>query len=129
MTSVGEQGFPGSSAVKNPPAMQETQIRSLGSPREGNGNPCQYSCLGYPVDRGAWRATVHGVAKSWVQLRDQTTVSEQQRRDSEPVRISRVGRRGPGLPLRESSLSAVVCNRGWVTPGRNQALDRGKTTS
>ena len=64
MASVGEQGFPGSSAVKNPPAVQETQIRSLGSPREGSGNPCQYSCLGNPVDRGAWRATVHGVTES-----------------------------------------------------------------
>ena len=36
-----------------------------GSPGEGNGNPCQCSCLGNPMDRGAWRATVHGVAKSW----------------------------------------------------------------
>ena len=32
---------------------------------EGNGNPLQYSCLEYPVDRGAWEATVHVVAKSW----------------------------------------------------------------
>ena len=30
------------------------------SPGEGNGNPLQYSCLGNPMDRGAWRATVHG---------------------------------------------------------------------
>ena len=36
--------------------------RSLG---EGNGNPLQYSCLENPTDRGAWRATVNGVAKSW----------------------------------------------------------------
>ena len=35
--------------------------RSLG---EGNGNPLEYSCLGSPMDRGAWRATVHGVAES-----------------------------------------------------------------
>ena len=34
------------------------------SPGEGNGNPLQYSCLGNPMDRGAWRATVHGVTKS-----------------------------------------------------------------
>ena len=33
------------------------------SPGEGNGNPLQYSCLGSPMDRGAWRATVHGVMK------------------------------------------------------------------
>ena len=34
-------------------------------PGEGNGNPLQYSCLENPMDRGAWRATVHGVAQSW----------------------------------------------------------------
>ena len=33
------------------------------SPGEGNGNPLQYSCLGNPLDRGAWQITVHGVAK------------------------------------------------------------------
>ena len=39
-------------------------IPGLGrSPGEGNGNPLQNSCLGNPMDRGAWRATVHGVAK------------------------------------------------------------------
>ena len=32
-------------------------------PGEGSGNPLQYSCLGNPVDRGAWPATVHGVAE------------------------------------------------------------------
>ena len=32
---------------------------------EGHGNPLQYSCLEIFMDRGAWRATVHGVAKSW----------------------------------------------------------------
>jgi len=35
------------------------------SPGEGNGNPLQYSCLENSTDRGAWWATVHGVAKSW----------------------------------------------------------------
>ena len=35
------------------------------SPGGGNGNPLQYSCLGNPMDRGAWRATVHRVAKNW----------------------------------------------------------------
>ena len=34
-----------------------------GSPGEGNGNPPQYSCLGNPMDRGAWYATVHGITK------------------------------------------------------------------
>ena len=39
-------------------------------PGEGNGNPLQYCCLENPMDRGAWRATVPGVAKSWAQLGD-----------------------------------------------------------
>jgi len=34
------------------------------SPGVGTSNPLQYSCLGNPMDRGVWRATVHGVAKS-----------------------------------------------------------------
>ena len=42
------------------------------SPGEGNGNPLQYSCLGNPMDRGAWWATVHRVAKSQTQLSDFT---------------------------------------------------------
>ena len=41
-----------------------------GSSGEKNGNPLQYSGLGNPMDRGAWRATVHGVAKSQTQLSD-----------------------------------------------------------
>ena len=39
---------------------------------EGNGTLLQYSCLGNPMDGGAWQATVHGVAKSWTQLSDFT---------------------------------------------------------
>ena len=46
--------------------------RSGRSPGEENGNPLQYSCLENPMDRGAWRATVHGVAKSRTRLRDFT---------------------------------------------------------
>ena len=48
-------------------------IPGLGrSPREGNGNPLQYSCLENPMDGGAWLATVHGVPKSRTQLSDFT---------------------------------------------------------
>ena len=57
--------------VKNPPA-NAGDLRDAGSipgsgrsPGEGHGNPLQYSCLENPMDRGAWRATGHGVAKSW----------------------------------------------------------------
>ena len=55
--------------VKNPPdkagdAENAGSIPGLGgSPGEGKGNPLQYSCLGNPMDREAWQATVHGVAK------------------------------------------------------------------
>ena len=37
-----------------------------------NGNPLKYSCLKNPMDRGAWWATVHGVAKSWTRRSDFT---------------------------------------------------------
>ena len=59
-------GFPGGSVVKNPPANARDagSIPGLGkSPGEGNGNPLQYSCLGNPMDRGAWWATIHAIAK------------------------------------------------------------------
>ena len=56
--------------VKNPPA-SAGDIKDAGlipgsgrSPGEGLGNPLQYSCLKNPMDRGAWRATVHRVTKS-----------------------------------------------------------------
>ena len=60
------RGFPGGSVVKNlhANARDTSLIPGLGrSPGEGNGSPFQYSCLGNPMDRGAWRATVHGVTK------------------------------------------------------------------
>ena len=51
-------------------------IPGLGrSSGEGNGNPLQYSCLENPMDRGAWWATVHGVAKSRTQLSELHTAS------------------------------------------------------
>ena len=40
------------------------------SPGEGHGNPLQCSCLENPMDKGAWWATVHGVAESWTRLSD-----------------------------------------------------------
>ena len=61
-------GFPGGSVGKESAfnAGDPTLIPGSGrSPGEGNSNPLQYSHLGNPMDRGAWRATVHGVAKSW----------------------------------------------------------------
>ena len=60
-------GFPGGSEVKASAsnAGDAGSIPGSGrSPGEGNGNPVQYSCLENPMDRGAWWATVHGVAES-----------------------------------------------------------------
>ena len=64
--SGANNSLPSSSMVKNPPA----SARDAGSipesgrlPEKGNENPLQYSCLGNPIGRGAWQATVHGVAK------------------------------------------------------------------
>ena len=59
-------GFPGGSEVKNPPANAGDVglIPVSGrSPGGGNGNLLQYSCLGNPMDRRAWRTMVHGVAE------------------------------------------------------------------
>ena len=59
-------GFPSGSVVQNHPASagDVSSIPGSGkSPGEGNGNSVQYSCLGNPMDRGAWQATVHGVTK------------------------------------------------------------------
>ena len=64
-------GYPGGSVVKNPPANTGDSgliPGSGGTPGEGNGNPLQYSCLGNPMDRGAWQATVYGVTKSQTEV-------------------------------------------------------------
>ena len=79
-----KKGFPGGSVVKNLPANAGDVglISFLGrSPGEGNGNPLQYSCLENPMDRGAWWATVHEVARSWPWLN--THVGTQALRDKE----------------------------------------------
>ena len=68
-------GFPGGSVVKNLPASAGDAgdaglITELGSSHGGgNGNPLQYSCLENTMGRGAWQATVHGVAKSRMRLK------------------------------------------------------------
>ena len=67
---MGRKSMQVALVVKNPPANIGDE-RDTGSipgsgrfPRGGNGNPLQYSCLENPMDRGAWQATVHKVAKS-----------------------------------------------------------------
>ena len=64
------QDLQSGSVVTNLPANAGLIPRLGRYPGEGTGNPLQYSCLGNPRDRGAWRATVHGAAKSWTQLSD-----------------------------------------------------------
>ena len=64
--------------VKNLPAHAGDVglIPGLGrTPGEGSGNPLQYFCLGNPMDKGAWWATVCEVTKSWIRLSDQTTTT------------------------------------------------------
>ena len=61
-----KEGFPGGSEVKNPSANagDAGSVPESGRfPGEGNGNPLQYSCLENPMDRGAWWATVCGIAR------------------------------------------------------------------
>ena len=70
-----ETGFPGGSDGKESAcnAGDLGSIPGLGrSPREGNGNPLQYTCLENPMGRGAWKATVQGVTKNRTRLNDYT---------------------------------------------------------
>ena len=69
------QWAPQVALVVNIPPANTGDIRDLGSipesgrsAGEGNGYPCQYSCLEYPMDRGAWSPRVHGITKSWTPL-------------------------------------------------------------
>ena len=68
------KGFPGGSDGKESACNTGDLGSVLGlgrSPGEGNGYPLQYSCLENSMDRGAWQATVHGVAKSRTRLSDE----------------------------------------------------------
>ena len=56
--------------VKNPPTMQKTWVQSLGQEDPLEKGILQYSCLENPMDRGAWWAAVHRVAKSQIRLSD-----------------------------------------------------------
>ena len=70
---VLDRGFPGGSDGKESACNAGDLGSSPGSgksPGEGNGYPLQYVCLGNPMDRGTWWATVYGAAKSWIQLSD-----------------------------------------------------------
>ena len=106
-------GFPGGAVVKNPPAnagdaRDADSIPESGrSPGGGNGNPLQSSCLENSRDRGAWRATVHGVTKSWTQLSD-----AHQKRDSWLSKFT----------FRNTSMQCVSDDTGAVCAKMNSTL-------
>ena len=71
------EGLPGGGSVVKSPPVNAGDTRDAGlvpgsgrSPGGGNGNPLQYFCLENSMDRGTWRATVHGVTKSQTHLSD-----------------------------------------------------------
>ena len=72
------------------------------SPGEGNGHPHQYSWLEKPIDRGARKATVHGVAKSWTRLMQLSILSKGKTLGSHSV-----------LTYGETSLS-IFCQFSWI---------------
>ena len=83
------------------------------SPRKRNGNSLQYSCLENPTDRGAWKAIVHGVTKSWTRLSDTISLSplrEKRRRKKGRRTRGAIGERG------WSSDAQDTCKHEWL-PG------------
>ena len=99
---------PGGAAVKSPPANAGDVGLTPGSERSsrgGNGNPTPYSCLGNPMDRGAWQDTVHGDVES-----DTTEATEHS------TGVNQAGQRwySRARPL------DLVCSRVWNIPELQQ---------
>ena len=97
-------GFPGGSDGKESSCSVGDLVLTPGlgrSPGEGHGYPLQYSCLENPMDRGAWRATVHGVAKSRTGL------------CSFHLHL--------GLYLSKAKRGKMGSRRQWATPSRREA--------
>ena len=71
-SSIVHRAYPVAQMVKESAcnAGDPGSIPGSGRSPEGNCNPLQYSCLENSMDRGAWKATVHGVTKSWIRLSD-----------------------------------------------------------
>ena len=84
LANAGDVGDPGS-------------IPGLGRyPGAGNGNPLQHPCLENSMDRGAWRATVHGVAKTWTWLSDRAHMQEMAKLNIDILRIGELKWKGMG---------------------------------
>ena len=106
-------GFPGGSVVKNLPANvgDASSISGLGrSPGEGNGYSLQYSCLENPLGRGAWRATVHGVAR----VRHDLATQQQQQKHSLLLELEDIEKGGNYRKMQFDvfpfNLDALVCH-------------------
>ena len=104
------RGFPGGSVIKSLPAKAENARDgaltpgSGRSPGRGNGNLFQYSCLKNLKDRGAWQATVHGLAKSRTQLSMHTLMEE----NSESSSLQRTQREYIYEPRRRLSSASTL---------------------
>ena len=131
-------------AVKKQPAgakdaRDASSVPGLGrSPGEGNDNALQYSCLENPMDRGAWQAIVHGVAKSRTRLSDWSHYTQALRKKKKPGLVSTAtasvhravqGARGPENARRAAGTGEVlpstqrVCECGsWKRKTREKIL-------
>ena len=108
---VWKTGFAGGSAVKNPPAMQEMQVRSLGQEGLLEKEMATHSSIlawRIPVDRGAWRATVHGVSKSQTQLKWLSMHTPFSKQDPSSLQCLKYVRSFVSVKL--SSISLSCCN-------------------
>ena len=123
-------GFSGGSAVKNLPAnagdtWDGSLILGLGrSPGEGNGNPLQYSCQDNPMDRGAWRAIVHRVAKglTWQSHWTCTLVVQFYKFTKKSFNCTIVIGESYAI-WKWKSLSCVwLCDSPWNSPGQNTGV-------
>ena len=100
--------------VKNLPAIQETWVKKIPwsrrSPGERNGRPLQYSSLGSPMNRGAWRAAAHEVAKNPTQLRLSQTLGDSEGQCSPESRSPR-GLQGSNTTewLNSNTITIPIC--------------------
>ena len=105
---------------------QEMRVPSLGwedSPEKGNGYPLQYSCMGNPMDRGAWRAIVHGITKNRTQLSDWSCVQFTSSPYSKFVYLPKTVILIPGLPWWLSGKEPTCqCRRHRFNPWSGKTL-------